>query len=67
MGTGIATLIAVCADKLHVNELIDAYAELIRSRAFWNTVNAFDFVVLTVCIVLVVVVVCTYQIKLQKK
>ena len=46
----------------HVNELIDAYAELIRSRAFWNTVNAFDFVALTVCIVLVVVVVCTYLI-----
>lgn len=50
MGTGIATLIAVCADKLHVNELIDAYAELIRSRAFWNTVNAFDFIVLIVCL-----------------
>ena len=45
-----------------MNELVDAYAELIRSRAFWNTVNAFDFVALTVCIVLVVVIVCTYLI-----
>ena len=45
-----------------MNELIDAYAGLIRSRAFWNTVNAFDFIALTVCIVLVVVVVCTYLI-----
>ena len=34
----------------HVNELVDAYAELIRSRAFWNTVNAFDFIVLIVCL-----------------
>ena len=35
-------LISVCADKLHLANLVDAYAELIRSRAFWNYVNAFD-------------------------
>ena len=41
--TAIVQLVSVCAEKFHLANLVDAYAELIRSRAYWNEVNAFDF------------------------
>ena len=39
--TGIVQLVSGCIEKLHLANLVDAYAELIRSRAYWNEVNAF--------------------------
>ena len=41
MGTGIATLIAVCADKLHLANLVDAYAEKLYAIAFATRVECF--------------------------
>ena len=42
MIAALTQLISVCADKLHLANLVDAYADLIRSRAFWNYANSFD-------------------------
>lgn len=45
--TAIVQLVSVCVDKLHLSNLVDAYAELIRAEAFKVEVNVFD---LHICI-----------------
>ena len=57
--TAIVQLVSVCAEKLHLANLVDAYAELIRSRAFCNEVNAFDLhILLGGAVIVGVVAIC---------